>query len=469
MIRITPNTASALANAQLQRNLRKTLGKACHSRDEATSEVSNWQELRQYAHDVKAHTLARLDHYLEQLESRVIEQGGQVIWAETAAQARDFVIELARQKQIGSVVKSKSMLTEELHLNKALEQAGIRPVETDLGEYIVHLAGVPPSHITGPALHMSRQEIAQLMVEKVGMPPTEDPEEITMTVRRLLRRQFLSTRLGITGVNFAIAETGTIVVVENEGNAWLAASTPEIHVAIMGIEKVIPRVADLAVFLKLLTRSATGQKITSYVNLMNGARRSGETDGPEEFYLVLVDNGRSKILEDSFLRQTLACIRCGACLNVCPVYQSIGGHAYASTYQGPIGAILTPQLLSHRLAPEHPHASSLCGACYEVCPVKIEIPHILLKLRERGHRESEQKGLNSRLEKWGMKVWAWTTASPVRFNRAGRWLRLFQKPFQKNGSLRIPFPPFSGWSRDRELPSLPEKSFRQLYRKERDL
>ena len=316
MIRIRSGAASALDNPQLQKNMSAVIRTALHSRDNSVAEVANWETLRQYAHDVKEHTLARLDSYLEQLEERVVEQGGKVVWVENGEEALSFITRLAHEKNMTKVVKSKTMLGEEIHLNKGLEAAHIEPVETDLGEYIIQLAKETPFHIIAPALHKSRQEVSDLFTEKVNMPPTDDVQQITATARRILRAHFLTARLGITGVNFGVAATGTLVVVENEGNARLSASVPEVHIALMGIEKVIPRAADLSVFLKLLTRSATGQKITSYVNFFNGPRRPEELDGPAEFYLVLIDNGRSKILADSFLRQTLACIRCGACLNV---------------------------------------------------------------------------------------------------------------------------------------------------------
>ncbi|MDA2937559.1 LutB/LldF family L-lactate oxidation iron-sulfur protein [Acidobacteria bacterium AH-259-A15] len=463
MIRISANTQAALADQKLQRNLRQTLSKTLHSRNEAVSDVPNWEELRQYARDVKTHTLSRLADYLLELEGKVSEQGGRVIWAETGQEAVQFVLDLAHEKRVAKIVKGKSMLSEEIHLNESLERAQIEAVETDLGEYIVQLATEAPSHIIAPALHKSRGEIADLFVEKLDMAPSQDAVEITKTARKLMREHFLTARIGITGVNFAVAETGTIVIVENEANVRLSVSVPEIHIALMGIEKVIPRTSDLAVFLKLLVRSATGQTMSSYVNFLNGPRRNGELDGPREFYLVLLDNGRSKILADDFLRQTLACIRCGACLNICPVYQRIGGHAYGSTYQGPIGAILTPQLRSLEEAPEHAYASSLCGACYEVCPVKIEIPHILLRLREKVQGEKNQKAAHLPFEKLAMQVWAWVMCSPSRYARLGRWLRILQKNFEENGKLKLPFPPFNRWIKHRDLPALPARSFKELY------
>ena len=466
MTRIRSNAASALSNPQLQANMSAVVRTALHSRDQAVAAVPNWESLRQYARDVKEHTLARLDFYLEQLEERVVEQGGKVVWVENGEEALSFITRLAHEKGMTKVVKSKTMLGEEIHLNKGLEAAHIEPIETDLGEYIIQLAGETPFHIIAPALHKSKQEVADLFTEKVNMPPTDDVQQITATARRILRTHFLTARLGITGVNFGVAETGTFVVVENEGNARLSASVPEVHIALMGIEKVVPRAADLSVFLKLLCRSATGQKITSYVNFINGPRRPDELDGPGEFYLVLIDNGRSKILADTFLRQTLSCIRCGACLNVCPVYQRIGGHAYGSTYPGPIGAILTPQLLSEEEAPEHPFASSLCGACYETCPVKIEIPHILLKLRERVQRKKNEKASHLPLEKWSMQVWAWTMGSSRRFAWLSKLMRAAQGWLLTEKGPRISLPPLSDWTKHRDLPRLPKKSFRELFEAE---
>ncbi len=462
-MKIRHNIKAALADEQLQENLVRVLGSTLKARERAVAEVTNWEELRTHAQQVKAHTLGNLDHYLQELERKVTEQGGKVIWAEDAEQATRFILDLAHKKGILKVVKSKTMLGEEIHLNRELERGHVTPVETDLGEYIVQLAQETPSHIIAPALHKSRGQVAELFAEKLGMKHTEDVHQITATVRGLLRDHFLTANMGISGVNFAVAETGTIVVVENEGNVRLCGSLPKIHLALMGIEKVIPRTVDLAVFLKLLVRSATGQRMSSYVNFINGARRPGELDGPHEFYLILLDNGRSNILADPFLRQTLSCIRCGACLNVCPVYQRIGGHAYGSTYQGPIGAILTPQLLSLEKASEHPYASSLCGACHEICPVKIEIPHILLKLREQIQQKKNERVPRLPLENWIIQIWAWVMSSSEGYLCVGRWARQLQRWFGKDGKLTLPVYPFSRWLQHRELPVLAPQSFRELY------
>jgi L-lactate dehydrogenase complex protein LldF len=464
MIRISPHVPESLVNESLQRNLKNTLGKALHSRGQAVAEVNNWEELRDYARKVKLHTLAHLYEYLEQLERNVLSNGGHVTWAATGAEAAQFIVDLALKKGFRTLVKSKTMLGEEIGLNDALGEAGIRSIETDLGEYIIQLRGETPSHLVTPALHLSREDVSRLFVEKLGIQPTDDVGELTATARQVLREHFLDAEIGVTGANFGIAESGTIVLVENEGNARLSFSLPKTHVVIMGIEKVIPRTSDLAVFLSLLTRSAIGQRITSYVHLVNGARRAGETDGPEEFHLILVDNGRSRLLKDRQLRQTLACIRCGACLNVCPVFQSLGGHAYQSVYQGPIGAILTPLLLSPAESPDHPFASSLCGACREVCPVKIEFPEILLTLRERV--QTDNRAVPSWWpEKLLVKIWAWIMSSQKRYELAGRCLLASRRLIAKTAKLQLPIPLIRSWQKQRAFPELPSRSFRELYRK----
>lgn len=464
MIRMHNQIQRALGDHQLQHNLSTTLDKVLAARQQAVSEVEEWEELREYARRVKLHTLSRLDVYLEQLERRVESRGGKVVWADTGKDASDFIVNLCRSQGIEKVIKSKTMLGEEIGLNRSLETAGIRAVETDLGEYIVQLRGEPPSHIVAPALHLSRAQVSELFRQHLGSRSEADAQSLTAAARKALRKEFLEARLGITGVNFGIAESGTVVIVENEGNARLCTSLPDIHVAVMGIEKLLPRAADLAVFLKLLTRSATGQKITSYINFISGSRREEEPDGPRQFYLVLIDNGRSRMLADPTLRQTLSCIRCGACLNVCPVYRKIGGHAYHSTYQGPIGAILTPQLQGTGKAPQHPFASSLCGACRDVCPVKIEIPEILLHLRSAIRRKSGILDPKKLL----FQLWCRSMTSARNYRTSMKWLRRLWRIFTRKGRPRIPLPPFRQWCRTRNLPPLPERSFREIYQLDRD-
>ncbi len=461
MNRIKIDVASALADKRLQATLFPALQRSVESRDEAVSEVENWEELRDYGRRVKLHTLEKLPFYLEKLEKNVVGHGGKVLWAESGEDAVRMILTIARERAVRKVVKSKTMLGEEIHLNQGLLKGGLEVIETDLGEYIVQLCDEMPSHIVTPALHKSRHDVAELFEAKLGMEPTDDVAKLTLTARNVLRRHFLEADLGISGVNFGVAETGTIVVVENEGNARLSTSLPRVHIALMGIEKVIPRTVDLSVLLKLLTRSATGQRLSSYVNLISGPKRKGELDGPEEFFLILVDNGRSQIYEDHFLRQTLTCIRCGACQNICPVFQRLGGHAYGTVYQGPIGSILTPQMFPIAAVEEHPFASSLCGACEETCPVKIEIPKILLRLRQQV-QEARNRGIQRfRPERIGMLMWAWVVSSSHRYAIASRWLRRLQSVLFRNGRFRPAVPPVSSWQKDREVPRLAPKRFRE--------
>lgn len=458
----------ALQNKQLQENLPRALGHARRARANSIGNVENWEELRDHASRVKKNTLSRLDHYLVQLEQSLQRAGAKVIWARDASEAVTFIVQLLHERRVTRVVKSKSMTTEEINLNEELEKAHVTPVETDLGEYIVQLAGQKPFHLLAPALHFSAREVAQLFEQEIGTPYTEDEREMTAIARKQLRWEFLKAGVGITGVNFAVAETGTLAIVENEGNILLSTAGPPVQIALMGIEKVIPRLSDLPVFLRLLTRSATGQAISSYVHFITGSRRPDEPDGPEQLYVVLLDNGRSGILDDHYLSQTLSCIRCGACLNACPVYETIGGHAYGSTYQGPIGSILTPQLHSYQTALKHPFASSLCGACGEVCPVKIEIPHILLKLRERIQSVHDATAFRPPLERFGFRLWAWAMLHSKRFETLSRWARKLQGVLFSRLALRLPFSPLRNWGRSRELPRFSPESFRELYRKRRD-
>ena len=334
------------------------------------------------ARNVRLRTLASLPELLAQLEANVTKAGGTVHWAVDAAEARSIVLDIAKQRNVKSVVKGKSMISEEIGLNKALEAGGLEVWETDLGEFIVQLAGEGPSHLIAPAVHMSREDVTRLFAAALG-ETSEDIEELTLIARRVLREKFLAADMGITGANMAVAETGSILLLENEGNIRLSTTCPPVHVAIMSLEKVVAHLDDVAAVLHLLPRSATGQKLSSYASLLTGPRRSGEHDGSKEFHLVILDNGRSKIAADPRLRETLCCVRCGACLNVCPVYQTIGGHSYGWVYSGPIGALLTSQIGPPELAEDQPHACTTCGACAEICPVGIDHPELLLKLREQ--------------------------------------------------------------------------------------
>ena len=463
MIKIKPNIKKALADQQLQKNLHHTLVGSLKSRDAAVSEVENWEELRSYARQVKRHTIKNLSLYLAELEEKVKANGGKVVWAENGREAVEYILKLARDKGVTSMVKSKTMLGEEIDLNHFLSKNGVEVVETDLGEYIVQLGDERPSHIVTPAMHLSKEEVADLFARKLNMERTDDIHELTLTARNTLRDKFLTAGMGLSGVNFAVAETGSIVVVENEGNARLSMSAPPVHVAIMGIEKVLPRTRDLAVMLKLLTRSATGQKASSYFNFISGPRRKGECDGPTEFHLVLIDNGRSKILADPYYRQALTCLRCGICLNTCPVFQSIGGHAYGSVYQGPIGCVLTPQLEQPGESPDHPYASSLCGACGDICPVKIELPDLLLRLRADAVQNRSFRTIPERIM---MKLWAWFFSDPERYGFSGRKGRAVTRRLMPAFRKGLAPPPLRLWMKERDLPEIPPKSFRELYRKE---
>ncbi len=352
-------------------------------RSARVGELPQWEELRQIGSDIRQHTMDNLDIYLTRLEAAVLSAGGHVHWAESGEDARRIVLQIAKENNVKKIVKSKSMATEEIHLNHALEEAGIESLETDLGEYIIQLAGTGPSHIIVPAVHLTKEEIAALFSKHLGIDAPSDPIELARIARETLREKFLSAEMGISGGNFLIAETGTLVMVTNEGNGRMCTTMPDLHVALVGIDKVVPDWESLTVFLKLLARSATGQKLSTYTQFITGPRRAEGEFGPKEFHLVLLDNGRSKILKDPVGRDVLKCIRCGACANVCPVYKNVGGFAYGSFISGPIGAILSPQMLGTQAARELPYASTLCGACADVCPVKIPIPTILRHLRRR--------------------------------------------------------------------------------------
>lgn len=426
-------------------------------RAESLSELRNPEELRTIAAAIKRHTLSNLADYLDQFARAVERVGGSVHFAADAAEARRLICDIARIEHCRLAVKSKSMATEEIHLNAALESAGVLTVETDLGEFIVQLDRDTPSHIVTPIIHKDRRQVATTLQRELGCEYTEDPVELTKIARRHLRDIFRRCDLGISGVNFGIAETGSICICTNEGNGRMTTTRPRVHVALMGIEKLIPRLADLPVFLKLLARSSTGQPLTVYTSLITGPRRSNDADGPGKLHIVLLDNGRSPLLGGDF-QDVLSCIRCGACLNACPVYRNIGGHAYASVYPGPIGSLVTPLLQGLALHADLPRASSLCGACEAACPVKIDIPHLLVKLR----------ALEPSKPKWskriGMRAWRWAMLSQARYEWA-HWL-LRRTPLKRGSDdwmIRGPGP-LAAWTSVRDLPPLPKQSFRELWR-----
>ena len=460
----------ALSDERLQGALDSFTGRLMQQRRQSVgpSLLPDYQELRTQANLIKQHTIENLDHYLEILAGKIEERGGRVVWCRDAGEAQTFIGQLAKDRGIHLAVKSKSMTSEEIGLNEALTQYGVEAVETDFGEFIIQLAHERPFHIVAPALHKNRYQVADILVEQLGVPREEEIPRQAAIARAVLRKKFLEAGMGISGANFLIAESGAVVIVENEGNARLATSAPRIHVAVAGIEKLIPRAADLAVFLKLLARSATGQALSSYTSFLSGPRGYDDLDGPDEFYLVLVDNGRSRLLADHNKRQTLYCIRCGACLNVCPVYRRIGGYSYPGTYSGPIGAILTPQLLGLSYEPELPFASSLCGACAEVCPVKIDIPKILLELRsevKKTQKREEEGPLDpSSRERAAFWLWAWLMRHPRLFELAGSMAQVFL-PADGNGRWIRSLPgPIAGWTRWRDFPPPAPQSFRQLWR-----
>lgn len=425
----------------------------------APDQLPEYQELRTQAAAIKKHTLENLDHYLEQFEANLEAHGGKVIWARDGEEAAKFVLELAQKRGVNMVVKSKSMVTEEIHLNDKLEAHNIEAVETDLGEYIQQLAHEPPFHIIAPACHKTRFEIADIFRKGLNTDCGDEPEEQAGLARRVLREKFLAAGVGISGANFLVADSGAILIVENEGNARLCTTAPRVHIAVTGLEKMIPRAQDLAVFLKLLGRSATGQPLTVYTSFLSGPRRTNEVDGPDEFYVVLVDNGRTKLLADTEKRESLNCIRCGACLNACPVYRKIGGHNYPWTYSGPIGAIITPQYKGVMKDPWLPFASSLCGACAEVCPVKIDIPKILLDLRKEVVAE-RTKASDNGMEKLAFKGFAWLMRHPKLFALAGRLGAIGAKlPFATK------LGPAAKWGSVREVPTPANESFRSQWRK----
>jgi L-lactate dehydrogenase complex protein LldF len=434
---------------------------------QAISEVPGFEALRDRARALKREVIEHLDEYLAQFADQVERLGGKVHWAETAEDVCRIVREIAQQAGVKEFVKSKTMVGEEVELNQALEAAGIRGIETDLGELIIQLAGDRPAHIVAPAIHKTRQDVSDLFVEHLHAERTTEPERLTAIARRVLRESFARAEMGVSGANFAVAETGTVVLAENEGNIRLCTTSPRVHVALIGIEKIIPRFEDLAVFLRLLGRSGTGQKLTAYTSLLTGPRRASE-DGPDEMHVVLVDNGRTAALADEKMREALYCIRCGACLNACPVYRKIGGHAYGWVYSGPIGALITPQFNGIGVARELPFASSLCGACREVCPVRINIPDLLLHLRSEAQKQASRalSGGPPRGERASIQIWAWAMKRPRIYALGGRVARWGQKFYARQGWIRkFPLFPMSRWTEGRDFPALAPQTFRERWKK----
>lgn len=410
---------------------------------------------RSWAKDVKSHALTQLERYLVQAEEALTRNGAHVHWAETAADALAIVDSIVKAHDVRSVVKGKSMLSEELGVNEHLERQGIRAVETDLGEYIIQLLGEPPSHIVGPAIHKSLADCRELFHEHLNTPLDAEPEVLAAAARQALREDFLTADMGMSGGNFLVAETGTVALMENEGNIRLSTSVPPVHVALVGIEKVLPTLDDLAGFLQLTARAATGQTIANFISLIQGPRRDDEVDGPDEVHVVLVDNGRTRQLADDDAWEALRCVRCGACLNTCPVYRQTGGHAYGWTYSGPIGAIISPGLLGLEEALPLPHASSLCGACVDVCPVRIPITDILLHWRRRAAEE----GLTPVGERLGSKFYSALARRPGAFAASGE--AIHHTPWKRAGRM---LPVLGEWMAERSAPEPSPRSFRTLWK-----
>jgi len=448
----------ALDDRFLQEALTIATTKFITLRREAFDAFPQGEALRDQARAIKEATLQRLDHWLEMLIDNVERRGGHVHYATGADEARRIVLDIARRTGARMAVKSKSMATEEIHLNDALEAAGVTPVETDLGEYIIQLAHERPSHIIAPAIHKTKGQVAELFRRELNRDAAPDPEVLTQIARAELRQKFLQADLGITGANFGVAETGTVVLVTNEGNGRMVTSLPRVHVAVMGVEKVIPSMTDLAVFLAILARSATGQKLSVYTSLVNGPRRGGELEGPEEFHLVLLDNGRIRQIAGP-LREALSCLRCGACLNVCPVYRQIGGHAYGYTYPGPIGILLTAMLNGPGSVKDLAHASSLCGACVDACPVRIDIPRMLIELR----RELDEQRIAPWPERVVFGAFAWLLQRPALYRLSARLGRLLQRPLAHDGRIRRLPLFFGSWTRTRDLPPIAARTFHERW------
>ncbi|HEX9179459.1 MAG TPA: LutB/LldF family L-lactate oxidation iron-sulfur protein [Burkholderiales bacterium] len=450
-----------LADLQLQGALVKTRGKFVQGRAVAIQDLDNFEDIREAARRVRDRVLEHLDVYLEQFERNAIVRGAVVHWAESAEEANRIVCDIARSHGVKKALKSKSMVSEEVGLNEALEASGVKVVETDLGEYILQLAGEPPSHIVAPVVHKTKEQVSDLFERHHQRPRKTTVPDLCREAREILRPHFLDADMGISGANFIIAETGSTLIVTNEGNGRLTTTMPRLHVAITGIEKVVPTLEDVTTLLRLLPRSATGQAITNYVSVNTGARAEGEPDGPEHFHVVLVDNGRTRLL-GSEMQPMLRCIRCGACMNHCPVYQAVGGHAYGWVYPGPMGSILTPTYVGLENARDLPFASTLCNQCGVVCPVKIPLPELQRKLRE----QAMERKLRPWSERFGIRVWAWVAMRPRLYALGVAIAARVLKAMGGRGGLVHNLPPgASGWTDGRDMPAPEGRTFRELYRK----
>jgi L-lactate dehydrogenase complex protein LldF len=459
--------AKALLDPQLRANFRRAMDGLMSKRLAQFPDPRDLQELRDLSTAIRSQSLLNLPDLLELFETNCAKNGIQVHWAETCQQANELILEILRSKGAKTLVKGKSMVSEEMHLNAFLEAHGIEALESDLGEYIIQLDGETPSHIIMPAIHKNKDQIARQFSQKIkDAKYTEDVDELTAMARKVLRQKFLDADAGLSGVNFAVAETGTLCLVENEGNGRMSTHVPPLHIAVMGLEKVVARLEDVAPLYAILTRSATGQAVSTYFNLITGPRGEGEKDGPQEVHLVILDNGRSRIYADPQLRATLRCIRCGACMNHCPVYTRVGGHAYEAVYPGPIGKILTPQMEGVGVRHDLIHGSSLCGACAEVCPVEIPIPEILVRLRREATHEDagstvEGSGTGrTSTEDWAWRFWAGVLKRPAIY-RLSAW---FATRF--GWALPAGAPLIKNWTRSRTKPVPARRSLSERMRAE---
>lgn len=448
------NTFMRGAVASVQDNLRQR-------KLAAAEELGNWEEWRSLGEEIRQHVLENLDYYLFQLSESVASRGGHVYFAKTAEEASHYIRDVIKEKDGKKIVKSKSMVTEEINLNAVLEGAGCEVIETDLGEYILQLDdNDPPSHIVGPAMHKNRQQVKDVFAKKINYQKSDSPEELAWHARETLRNEYLTADIGITGCNFAVAETGSICLVTNEGNADLVTALPKTQITVMGMERLVPTFEELDVLVSLLTRSAVGQKLSSYVTVLTGPRDDGDVDGPEDFHLVIVDNGRSSILAGEF-RSILQCIRCAACVNVCPIYRHVGGHSYGSIYSGPIGAVLSPLLGGYDDYKELPYASTLCGACTEACPVKIPLHELLLK-----HRQVivEKEGKAPISEKLAMKAFGLGAASSSLYKIGSKMAPTAMNPFTSGNKISKGPGPLKAWTEIREFPAPHKERFRDWFK-----
>ncbi|MEY3951498.1 MAG: hypothetical protein RL320_300 [Pseudomonadota bacterium] len=447
-----------LADVRLQKNLKRLSQKFVTARSVAIQEI-DFEATRTAAVERRDRAISRLDLYLEIFEKNATAQGATVLFAESAAEASEMVVEIARLHEAKTVTKSKSMVSEEMALNDALRAAGVEPVETDLGEYILQINNnEAPSHIIAPVIHKDKEEISELFSKVHHKPPLSDISELTREAREQLRPKFLRSDMGVTGGNFVIAETGSVALVTNEGNEGMCTIMPKVHVVVTGIEKVLPTLEDFATVARLLTRSATGQSISNYISLLTGTRAQGEPDGPDHLYFVLVDGGRSSLLGSEF-QEMLRCIRCGACMNHCPVYQKIGGHAYGWVYPGPMGSVLTPSYTGLENTLDLPQAATLCGECHVVCPVKIPLPDLLRKLRERQF----ERHLRPWTERVGLAVWSYVAARPPLYRLTTRiGSRVLRLMANRRGLIRS-LPWVKGWSASRDMPAPSSGTFSQRY------